>query len=111
MRLRSRAEFAAVRQSGRSAQGRLIKVAVLFSNAGGEARLGLITSKRAGGAVERNRIRRRLREIFRNQVPRPAAGAWIVVIAKAQAATVSSAELREEWLRLATKLSIVPQLE
>lgn len=72
------------------------------------ARIGLVTSRKVGGAVGRNRVRRRLREIFR-EVRGEVVGGWrIVVSAKPGAAEASYHELREEWLLLARRLSILP---
>ncbi len=74
----------------------------------GPARFGIITSRKVGGAVDRNLVRRRLREICRSQRPLVKAGLLVVVSAKASAATATFAELREEWLLLARRLSILP---
>jgi ribonuclease P protein component len=41
-------------------------------NAGPVDRLGIIASRRLGGAVTRNRAKRRLREVFRHSVPETA---------------------------------------
>ena len=38
-------------------------------NAGGGDRLGIIASRKFGGAVQRNRAKRRVREVFRRQLP------------------------------------------
>jgi len=72
------------------------------------ARFGIITSRKVGGAVERNLVRRRLREICRAQCPFARPGLLVVVSAKAAAATATFSELRDEWLLLARKLSILP---
>jgi len=67
-------------------------------------RLGLAISKKAASrAVVRNRIKRIIRETFRQQ--QEGLGGWdIVVMAKAPAATASRktlrAELEEHWNRL-----------
>jgi ribonuclease P protein component len=50
------------------------------SGTGSVTRTGLVTSKKVGGAVERNRVRRRLREILRQTDLRP--GMDIVFIAR-----------------------------
>ena len=47
-------------------------------------RLGIIASRKVGGAVQRNRAKRRLREIFRHcaTVPSPTLPMDVVVIAR-----------------------------
>jgi len=75
----------------------------------GEAsRVGVITTRRLGNAVVRNRTRRRLREIARLHLPEFAQACWIVIVAKPESATASFADLKDEWLRLARRLSILP---
>ncbi len=71
------------------------------------ARIGFITSKKVGGAVERNRIRRRLREIIRLSRPSLLAGVWIVVIAKPRSATAGTDALREELTALAKRAGVL----
>lgn len=75
----------------------------------GETRFGIITSRRVGGAVDRNRVRRRLREICREQRVGIAPGWLVVVIAKSSAVAAAFTDLREEWLLLARRLSILPR--
>lgn len=75
------------------------------------ARLGVITSRRVGGAVQRNRMRRRVRELFRAGKPQFSSNFWIVVVAKKGSAEAGFSELREEWLRLLRRLSILPRSE
>ncbi len=70
-------------------------------------RAGFITSKRIGGAVVRNRVRRRLREIVRLHQQRLAAGVTVVTIARPAAGRASYAQLELEWLRLANRASIL----
>jgi len=88
----------------------LLRLAVLCLETGAIARAGVITSKRVGGAVVRNKIRRRLRELIRVSRPEFPAGALIVAIAKPSSANASFEELRGEWLLLARRLSILPPL-
>jgi ribonuclease P protein component len=66
VRLRSRREFAAVQEHGRRVATRYLTV-LAIPNTLGEDRLGIIASRRLGGAVVRNRAKRRIREIFRQR--------------------------------------------
>lgn len=63
-RLRKRAEFLAVRR-GETRRGRLFLLEVLDRGEAGAARVGFTVTKKAGNAVQRNRIRRRLKEAVR----------------------------------------------
>lgn len=71
-----------------------------------ETQGAVVVSRRVGSAVTRNRVKRRLREIFRHELPGLKPGLWIVVTAKFPAASASMHDLRLEWLRLARRLSI-----
>ena len=91
-------------------QGRLLRVAALDLHCSSEAKVGIITSKRVGGAVVRNKVRRRLRELIRAVLADFPRGLLIVAVAKQPAATASFEELRGEWLLLVRRLSILPDL-
>lgn len=62
----------------------------------GPARVGFVVSKAVGDAVTRNRVKRRLRHLVREQIATVPAGCEVVVRALPVSATLSSAELREE---------------
>ena len=87
-------------------QGRWLRMSALRRSDEMPVRVGVVTSRRVGGAVQRNLVRRRLREIFRACRTQISSGLWLVVTAKNGAAEAGFAELREEWLRLAGRLSI-----
>lgn len=63
-RLKTRAEFLAVRR-GRRLNGPFFLVEAWRRRADGPARFGLTVTRKVGNAVVRNRIRRRLREAIR----------------------------------------------
>jgi ribonuclease P protein component len=107
-RLTLDSEFRRVRTEGASIHGGTLTLGVL-KNVDPKAlvRAGFITSRRVGGAVVRNRIRRRLREIFRKHQHEISSGVWIVTIASARAACETSRALEDEWLRLARRASIL----
>lgn len=81
---------------------------VLAHSTGEEsARIGLVTSRRVGNAVTRNLIRRRLREIVRQDLPRMRRGLWLVLVAKRAAADATFEELTSEWRVLARRASLL----
>lgn len=70
-------------------------------------RIGLTVSKKLGHAVTRNRVRRRLREIYRLNEERFAAGYDIVVVARSRACEASFSELSAAYLALAKRLGLL----
>lgn len=64
-----------------------------FARSEGELRWGFSTGRRLGGAVVRNRIRRRLREGVRALQPRVRAGWDIMLVARPESGSATSAEL------------------
>lgn len=106
-RLTLTSQFARVRSEGRNVRGRLLILGFLPSEGTERFQAGFVTSKRIGGAVVRNRVRRRLRDIVRTQQGRLREGFWIVVVARPPAARASYAALKDEWLHLAERASIL----
>ncbi len=106
-RLERSAEFARVRTEGRAHRGSLLVLGILETGDALPFRAGFVTSKRIGGAVLRNRTRRRLRETLRKHQHRLRAGLWLVFVARPSAARASSSALEDEWLRLARRASIL----
>lgn len=73
----------------------------------GTARIGIVTSRRVGGAVTRNRVRRRLREAVRLTRSRLLTSCWLVLIARSLAAEASYQALEAEWLTLAQRSGVL----
>jgi ribonuclease P protein component len=104
-RLRSNQEFQRVYRGGRSWAHPLAALHVRESGAG--KRLGVSVSKKVGKAVERNRVRRRLREILRAQVPGWKVGFDAVIVARAAAAGAEFSDLTAAVHELARRARLL----
>jgi ribonuclease P protein component len=93
-----------VLKTGRKAGDRLLLMSATRSG-GPSHRYGLAVSKRVGGAVVRNRLKRRLRELLRDIEGQE--GSWdVVVTARHGAGEASFEELRRSVESLAGRLGI-----
>lgn len=72
-----------------------------------ENRLGITTGKKLGNAVTRNRVRRRLREIYRLHETEFFSGRDLVVVARVRSAHVSYWTLERDFMKLAGKLGLL----
>jgi ribonuclease P protein component len=96
--LRSKRDFAALQGASRSRAHPLL-VLRFRRNALERNRFGISTGKRLGGAVVRNRVRRRIRETLRGMDG--TTGGWdVLVVARPASATATYSELRDalHWL-------------
>jgi ribonuclease P protein component len=105
-RLRRRVEFQRVFDTGFRVHGRFLTLVVAPGPAS-SARLGIVASRKLGNSVQRNRAKRLIREIFRqNNDPRP--GLDVVVIPRRElfdaAYTTLEADFRNAFTRCASRL-------
>jgi ribonuclease P protein component len=91
--LRHKADFDAIARGGTARSNRLLVLRWLH-NERAETRVGLSTPRTLGGAVQRNRVRRRLRELVRERYGEMGAGWDLLLIARPEASLASHAELR-----------------
>lgn len=102
-RLRRRSEFLAVQGSGQKFRTRNL-VALFIERPDQTLRIGLVVSKKVGGAVVRNKVKRWLREAWR-RTDRPALCGDLVLIAKTTITESGQALLQEELAGLYQKMS------
>ena len=106
-RLTRASEYERVRRDGLVRRGKLLMLSAASIDNSGLSRVGFITSRRLGSAVARNCVRRRLREIVRRHQHDLRQDVWIVLVARRDAAKASYRALEDEWLRLASRASIL----
>jgi ribonuclease P protein component len=108
-RIEQSGEFARIRQ-----QGRRVVVGCLIANwqrlpDGAKPKLGVVTSKKIGGAVQRNRARRLLRESFRQHQFELAQPVEIILIARNSIAGRALAEVEKDYLTALRRAGLLKQ--
>lgn len=91
-RLSRSADFDRVFRDGRSHAGRDLVMYVFPRGDDAPPRLGLSVSRKVGGAVERNRVKRLLREAFVAETNRIPPGTDVVLIARPGAGPLAQRE-------------------
>jgi len=99
-RMRRRQEFELAVRKGKRASGRLLTAHLLAAD-GGSARndevtlprIGFVVTRAVGGAVVRNRLRRRLRDVARMRAGLLPAGSLLVIRANSRAADARQRDL------------------
>lgn len=97
-RIREKREFDRVYDEGRRIVSRLF-VAFLLEKREGELRVGVVASRRVGGAVSRNRAKRLLREVFRRNKPVRAVSADVVLVARGAINGATYREVESAYVR------------
>jgi ribonuclease P protein component len=92
VRLSRSADFDRVFRQGRSHAGRELVLYVFPRGESEQPRLGLSVSRKVGGAVQRNRVKRLLREAFDLEGGRLPAGTDAVVVARHEANALAERE-------------------
>lgn len=101
-------EFRRLYQKGRSFATPFL-VVYCRKNGRGVNRLGLTASGKLGNAVTRNRVRRRLREIYRLAEGQVRRGYDIVVVARTRSVTAEYAQLDKAFLRACRELGLLTE--
>ena len=103
--LKKNHEFKRLYNRGKSAATQYVVVYTRQNNSA-QNRLGITVSKKIGGAVQRNRVRRRLKEIYRLSEHTLNSGYDIVVVARLKSRFAEYRELEASVLLLFKKLKI-----
>lgn len=102
-RLRKRYEYRQAQLQGRRIHTEHFLI-IVQPNASSNTRLGITVTKKVGSAVQRNRIKRIVREVFRRNRALFPTGHDVVLIAKRNAVGLSYESLRGELRGAARKL-------
>lgn len=107
LRIKQSRDYSRVRSEGVAFPGRFLVLSVLRGAISSGFQFGIISPKRVGIAVVRNKVRRRLREIIRAHQSKIMDGCHLVVIARWKSPEATLADLEKDWLKLAKKAAIL----
>ena len=100
-------EFRRVYNKGKSAATSRVVVYCRPYRTADRNRLGITVGTKIGKAVIRNRIRRRIKEIYRLNEEKLKSGYDIVIVARVRSREAQYRELEHDILKLCAKLGIV----
>lgn len=98
--VRKRSDFELIYKTGFKRSGRLMTMFTREREAG-PARLGIAATRKMGAAVERNRAKRLVRELFRHH--KPAAALDVVVVPRREILDASFDRIEAEFRLLLTR--------
>ena len=104
--IKKKREFSEIFASAESVKSSLLVVyvqGILRDN----IRFGICVAKKAGGSVERNRVKRRLREIVRTNLHRIKRGFNIIIVARYPCKNANYHQIQEKFLHLCEKAGIM----
>ena len=96
-RIRKRAEYLRIQNQGRKLHTASLLAFTMWREPY-PLRLGITVSKRVGNAVVRTRVKRLLREVFRQNKERLPPGLQLVIVAKPDAAHLDFPRTQSEFL-------------
>jgi ribonuclease P protein component len=103
-RLRNRASFTYIYNKGARCSNNLFTLFSLHSKYGIKA--GFAVGKKVGGAVQRNLVKRRLKEIFRSLIPSLKDNTNYIILARPETAEKTFDELKKSLTSLLKKANM-----
>ena len=102
-------DFRRLYTRGKSCATRLV-VLYAMKNRGGHSRMGITVSKKLGGAVQRNRAKRLLREGYRAvKAAGVKTGFLVVLAAREEIKGKKAQDVQREMLKLFRRLALIPE--
>jgi ribonuclease P protein component len=105
--LRNSADIRLVFKEGRRASSPLFTL-LYRRNALDRTRIGVVVGKKLGGAVARNRSKRRFRELARLSLDRMPDGLDLLILPKREAVAEPAPNLRRVWQTLLSRERLLP---
>lgn len=104
--IKKRHEFSEIFRYARHIQNNLL-VVYISENSQEKLRYGICVAKKIGSSVNRNRVRRRLREIVRKSLHRMERKIDILIVARYPCKEASYQQIQEKFLSVCVKAGII----
>jgi ribonuclease P protein component len=98
-------------QEGSRLDGDFISAYWILSKDSSPNRVGIAAGRKLGGSVQRNRMKRLLREAYRKRKRETCRGLAIVLMASRRALSRSSKEIEEDVARILLRIEAAVQLD
>jgi ribonuclease P protein component len=110
-RLRRSGEFKSVFQQCRKLEDGILALYVQFKEDAGFRKFGVSLSRALGKAYLRNRLKRRLREIYRVEKETFRGGYQVILVPRRGSVDRTFDELRKSFLSLASRAGLLPRMK
>ncbi len=104
--LKRRSEFQRVYHKGKSCAGRYLILYVFKNYHGEKDHVGFAAGKKLGCAAVRNRVKRLLREAYRQEQGRVPQGVTLLLVGRAAASKAKSPQVQQDFVRLLKKAKL-----
>ncbi len=102
-RIKKKKDFLILYRKGNRYKGKYFNL-ICLSNALPYSRVGVVASRKVGGAVTRNRVKRWMRELFRRNKNLLGYPIDLIIIATPEMRNARWAELREQYPRAVSRM-------